>query len=401
MASGQTLRRRHAGRMGQPPTGTPKDGVTIDESGARASSGELPTGPVEAPAGRTDSCEAEIPAAAFTAWEPAVLGPPPGVPARPPVMVHGYVRAPARESPGIIRAAVEPTRPAAEPLFSNEGILREQKTLRASWRDRILGPVAGAAVALRAAGAALGHNAGSRLSSGNPRKKRRVSPFWLISASLCVLLALVIGTNLVSGTATAAWSQAPRSVVTTPMPYVGGSVTGSPTSAVRESTGPTSSTGGGVISNGSPSAGVSSTPTGAPTSTFGTTPKPNPVPTPIHTPAPVITPPPTTTPVPTPTATPVMFATIVQATPPTAHGSDATFVVQSLPTATCTLTATRPGPGGHHTLNNITIGGDGSSGPFAWGGTWAKGTYQVTARCQMPSPDHRSITSTAVPITMP
>jgi hypothetical protein len=105
--------------------------------------------------------------------------------------------------------------------------------------------------------------------------------------------------------------------------------------------------------------------------------------------------------VPTPAPTPVMFAT-VQATPPTAHGNDATFVVQSLPSATCTLTARRTGRGSKPiTSTSFTIGGDGSSGPFPWGNTWAKGLYQVTARCTMPPPDKRSITSVAVSITMP
>ncbi|MFI5259382.1 MAG: hypothetical protein ACHQ01_07230, partial [Candidatus Limnocylindrales bacterium] len=288
------------------------------------------------------------------------------LPSGPPVTVQGYVRPPARETPGIIRAAVEPARPAAEPLFSNEGLLRTRKALRPSWRARILGAIAAAVASLRAAGTALGHNAGTRLSYleasvvsmpkrargagapaqtdglrarfsdgfsqfsdtrafawmtsatlvvrvvavgvgsalaavlrpivlgfgrrispqanavrrwagsgwsgppdsdeyGDPRKKRRVSPFWVVFAGSCVLLGLTIGTNLVLSPASAASSQAPGAGVTTPTPYVAGGGSGSSPLAVRTNAGRSSSTGGGVINKGSPSAGASSTPTDAPT----------------------------------------------------------------------------------------------------------------------------------------
>jgi hypothetical protein len=474
----------------------------VGDVGAAIAATAAISGDLAAPA----PVEAEVPGAAAPVPTSARAEPTmPTRPTSPPVTVQGYVRPPAKDVPGLIRAAVEPARPAVEPLFSNEGIFRQQKALRPSWKARILGPVTGVAVALRAAGTAFGHNAGIRLSSleaslgsvpdrvrgsrisngfshfgdtrvfasiasaglavrvgavwigsalavvlrriilgmgrlispqagaagrwvgsgwsrspdsgeyGNPRRKRRVSPFWLLVPGCCLLVALAIGTNWVFSAATPASSDAPRSIGTTPTPYIAGGAA-SPTSAVRGSAGPGSSTGGGVSAKGFPSAGTSATPSGAPIPTPAKTPKPNPVPspvpTPIHTPTPVITPHPTATLVPTPTPTPVMFATIVQATPPAAQGGDATFVVQSLPTATCTLTATgtAPGPGNSHTLSNITIGVDGSSGPVQWGGNnnvyprrhaWAAGTYQVTATCTMPPPDNRSITSAAVSITMP
>ena len=558
MVSGRTPSRRDPHRPGEPASGNPEDGVTVFESNTHGSSSQPSTDPADANAGRTANSaapsgargrvdarrvaavevgavtaeiaataaingalptparaetlattEAEVSATAAPAPTPARGEPTtPTWPTRIPVEVQGYVRAPAKDTLGIIRAhrdeegettasasAIEPARPAVEPLFSNEGIFRKQNALEPGWKTRILGPIAGAMATLRAAGTAFGHKAGSRLSfldaspgsvpdrvrgprisngfgnfsdtrvyawlasaaltvrvvavwvgsalatvllpivlglrrlasiptnaanrwlqgsasgslesdeSDTTRKKRRASPFWLVFVGSGVLLALIIGTNWVFRASTHASSDVPGFPGTAPTLYVAGGGSESPTSPVLASDGPSTSTGRGVSGNGSPSPGTSSTPTGAPTDTPGTTPKPKPVPTPlptpVHTPTPVITPPPTATPVPTPAPTPVMFAT-VQATPPTAHGNDATFVVQSLPSATCTLTARRTGRGSKPiTSTSFTIGGDGSSGPFPWGNTWAKGLYQVTARCTMPPPDKRSITSVAVSITMP
>jgi diguanylate cyclase (GGDEF)-like protein len=162
MASGPTPRRRNPDRPGESPPGTLDDGVTVLESNTQGSGSEpsIAVGPAS---------PAPTPARA----EPAL----PAQPTAPPVAVRDYVRAPAKDVLGIVRAQRDegsdaaaasngkPARTAAEPLFSNEGMFREQQALGQRWSARIQGLTAGAVATLRDAGTAFRRTARSRVSS--------------------------------------------------------------------------------------------------------------------------------------------------------------------------------------------------------------------------------------------
>ena len=163
MASGRTSRGRNPDRPGEPPPRIPEEDVTVVESNTQES-GSAP------PVVVTPATPAPTPARA----EPSI----PARPTLPPVTVRDYVRAPAKDVPGIVRAqrdeevdaaaaasAGRSARTPAEPLFSNEGIFHKQNALEPGWKTRILGPIAGAMATLRDAGTAFGHRAGARLSS--------------------------------------------------------------------------------------------------------------------------------------------------------------------------------------------------------------------------------------------
>ena len=164
---------------------------------AAATATPVPLAPI-APVAPTPAPLAPLAAAALAASTPSISSP-------LPVTVSDYQRAPGREVPGLIRAqhpedappdtaaagkldlptnrfrpdppevlgvtrahitdsSGETFRPAVAPLFSNEGIAR-QKVTESGWKARIGAAVAGVAAALLAAGSALAHKAGPRLTS--------------------------------------------------------------------------------------------------------------------------------------------------------------------------------------------------------------------------------------------
>ena len=86
------------------------------------------------------------------------------------VTTNGYSRPPVPDVPGIIRAPIvegeeDATSNEIPPLFSNEGIFRQSVAAKPGWKARIVGPVAGVAAALLAAGSALGYKARGGMSS--------------------------------------------------------------------------------------------------------------------------------------------------------------------------------------------------------------------------------------------
>jgi diguanylate cyclase (GGDEF)-like protein len=195
MASGPTPRRRNHDRPSESPLGTPDDGVTVFESNTQGSSSEpsIAVGPA-APA-------------PTPAREKSAL---PAQPTAPPVTVRDYVRAPAKDVLGIVRAQRDegsdaavapigkPARTATEPLFSNERMFRELQALGQRWIARFLGLAAGALATLRDAGTAFRRNARAlalsleaRLGSApEPDGRRTVRPV-LHLLVLGVFLAIV------------------------------------------------------------------------------------------------------------------------------------------------------------------------------------------------------------------
>jgi hypothetical protein len=106
-------------------------------------------------------------------------------PAQPPFTVH-YERPPGRDVPGLVRAnhddeaasavtaapvlpAVQESVPSPMPINSYQGEAIERNAVgNPSWKARVVGPMAGVAATLLAAGSALGHSVGSRLSPTKP-----------------------------------------------------------------------------------------------------------------------------------------------------------------------------------------------------------------------------------------
>jgi diguanylate cyclase (GGDEF)-like protein len=212
MATGQTPSRRNRDRPGESPSGTPDDGVTVFESNTQGSGSEPSISPAP---GEPEPTPARA--------EPAV----PARPTAPPVTVRDYVRAPAKDVLGIVRAhrdeEVEaaaaasdgdPARTATEPLFSNEGMFREQQALRLPWRARILDSTTRAVATLRDAGTAFRSNAGTRLSSlgarlgsapppDRPRTVRPVLQLLVLGAFLAIVGTTASGqAALVTGDST-------------------------------------------------------------------------------------------------------------------------------------------------------------------------------------------------------
>jgi hypothetical protein len=354
--------------------------------------------------------------------------------------------------PGITRAAPVDTTDAsaAEPLFSNEGIVCQSIANHRSPLQRLAAGVSGLIAALAAAGTTLGHTVTSRLPgpsasdalgaivapdgsaivdlpapgparpaattgeppSGTPRVQpahRRRSPV-LVGAgvALVAVLCLAVGVMMPFGPSVVpegGETPTPTDLaVVGPIASPGDLSTATPTPAQtsvpssdpsQQATSPTAKP------TPKPSATPSRTPTPMPTHTPTPTPSRTPTPTPTRTPtpgptgtptqAPTATPTPTTAPTQAPTPTPAMFVTLLLYTPAPAIGENAVWWVNSLPTAACTLT--RSGGGREtRTTNAFAIGGDGWSGPVLWGQGFfppVSGEYTFTANCTMPAPDGR------------
>jgi hypothetical protein len=129
-------------------------------------------------------------------------------PAAPLAAVQGYVRPPAKDSPGIIRAsrdpaaeavvaaAIEPARPAVAPLFSNEGHLQTRRLPGPDWAalaGAIVRPAGRVAARLAARGAVLTGRAADWWSSTEPMRRRPASPRLLALAAAAVVLAVAVG----------------------------------------------------------------------------------------------------------------------------------------------------------------------------------------------------------------
>jgi hypothetical protein len=435
MASRRIPRAPNADRPGEPTSGT----IPIDQAPAEAAA----------------TTEAELAVATSAAPAPQSPAAPAGRGAQ--VAVRDYVRPAARESPGIIRAhptsevaspeapSAEPVRPAVAPLFSNEGLLQTRTGIGADLKH-LLGPAAGAAAAIVGFGTALPHKVGDWWLFSQESRRQPASPKLLALASLLVGLALIVGVLDVFKSIDRASLDSAAGAMT-PASSSGGAAGGSRLSTPPASAGSGAETVAGA-SAAAPSAGSAASaretnplgPTPAPGATPapGSTPAPGastspgvsmppaaspdptPIPTPVSTATPLVTAPPTpmptATPIPTAAPTPAptlapLAVAITQATPPTAHGDDGTFVIESLPGATCTLTAIRTGHGNKYTLEAVAIGASGSSGAVPWGGdhkgtnppqhAWVAGSYEVKAACRMPAPDGRSANSDPVPVKMP
>jgi hypothetical protein len=170
---------------------------------------------------------------------------------------------------------------------------------------------------------------------GNPRKRRRVAPFWLWFATFYIVVALtIVATLVLSGASLPGIGPAPSQ-------SAGSTFGASPSASGPLTTGPA------VVG---PTTGVS---------------------------------PSTTTPISAPVLT-------VKEQPPTlAIGKNATFTIRFVPGATCTLTRTfvpgftaAPSQAPKSPVSSLAfpVGADGSA-TIAWGETAQVGTYSISATC--------------------
>jgi outer membrane biosynthesis protein TonB len=371
-----------------------------------------------------------------------------------PLAVSPDPSAPPAQDPGSIEEP-ESYRPVVEPLFSNEGIVRWSMIHRGSWHARLRTQILGVVTALMAVGTAFGHVARPRVAAatiagwlkGGKRveaeadgydtepKRRRRSPFWLLVAGCCLMLAAVIGVNVAfSGGTSAASSPIALADATTPAPTLDRTPASGAEVSPDVSAQPSTPAPDVALVTTTPTPAPTLTPTPAPTPkptpsptpkpTPAPTPKPTPVPTPAPTPVPTPVPTPTRTPVPTPvptptplptptptrTPTPPMFTTVTLVEPmPAVHGDNANLKVQSLTGASCFLTRTGNGQTRVYTQNHpnsFTIPSPEGEIVVVWGGTrsgysaWPAGRYQITATCT-PSGGTSGVTSAAITVRMP
>jgi hypothetical protein len=191
-------------------------------------------------------------------------------------------------------------------------------------------------------------------ADGNPRRKRRVAPFWLAFGGFYTVLALIIAT---------VWF---GSAAGSSPPSAGSSASGHPGFIA------------GLLVSPSQSASPSTSPTASPTATPAPTPTKAPTPKPTKKP----TPKPTKKPTPKPTPVPTPKLTASPASGPV-HGTLVTFTVTWTVGSSCKVTRTYvsgpalppPGP----TTYTVAIGSAGT-GTFQTHGNTA-GTYSFVAVC--------------------
>ena len=235
---------------------------------------------------------------------------------------------------------------------------------------------------------------------GNPRKKQRITPFWLAFGGFYLILALIIGGTWATTVMQAASTDRSGTPAATPTPSIaGGGVIGegSPSASPSPLTSATPKAVPSVVApdvstptpTPTPTATPTPTPTPVPTPkpTPVPTPKPTPVPTPKPTPVPTPTPTPTPTPKPTPTPSPTPFVPSI--TPSVASPQAATtpvnFIVKYTVGWNCTLTRTYvSGPKSPQPTPGTLTGTQNPPGTFTFTThTRDAGIYTITATCSL------------------
>ena len=370
-----------------------------------------------------------------------------------------YMR-PGAGEPDAVGSAVDAGSSKPEPLFSNEGIVREAEARR---KRRALGPIAGLVGAALAAGPALGHTSTSTAPAaeilavdpstadgraaatympdrGHARRRRTVAMLAAVTLILAVggiagAAALLPGAPKPGVTASPASSGLVAALYTSFQPD--GTAVTPPTDEVtappswmiigddplppgatrRPSAKPGTSTPAATMTAGpspTPTRTPAATSTPVPTARPTATPTPTPVrtATPAPTAVPTPTPVPTPTAVPTPTPTPGLFALLYSVTPPGSSPGDGLIQVYSLPGASCNLSVyqspytTRWKRSNTFPTNPATDAYPGWA-TVAWGHTWGPTwpatdtTLRFTAVCWLSTNPAVTVTSDPVSAVWP
>jgi trimeric autotransporter adhesin len=203
-------------------------------------------------------------------------------------------------------------------------------------------------------------------ADGNPRKKRRVAPFWLAFAGFYCVLAVIIG-MVWFGSALGSSPASPNSSGPGRPGGLAGVTSPSPSASPSPSPSEIASLPLVIVPGGSSSTSPSTAPSTSPSTSAAPTKKPTPKPTKK----------------PTPKPTPrVLFAKFVQLLPPATSADGVLINVQSLPTATCVVVTASSDPSHHK--KTFTIFADGYSGQYLWSaGAWPAGPYHLTMTCSL------------------
>lgn len=457
MASRKAPRRRNPDRPGEPATGSSQDGLTVSEPNTADSGRESTNGPVDGPVSLSSVSAASAAAAAAVAAvsaamaaaaagnaaragvapaletaaveaAPAAISAPAPLPTpvaaapafaeapmptAPPGAFESYARPPAREVPGLTRARIEEIEvdPGSPAMPQESGASAEIAPAAGAGKPGSHSFVSAfAAVPLAIlfglgrvvsmpANVATRWLAGSEPASpdfdeyGEPRKKRRAVPFWLLFAGFYIFLALLIGgvwvTSAYAPSTDAASSTGPSATMHVAYGGLIGEVSVTPSPMPTATAAPTPVP---VLVTPAPTPLPTAAPTPVPT--VAPTPKPatpkpaTPTPKPA-TPTPPTPVPATPTPKPSPTPVPTPVTPVLTAldSSPGSVGTGAHFQVGFTAGASCQLTRTYvsgPGPAptpSPRTGGAFVIQSNGLSASISFGGSASAGTYSITAKC--------------------
>jgi hypothetical protein len=456
MASRKAPRRRKPDRPGEPATGSSQDGLTVSEPNTADSGSEPTNGPVDGPVSLSSVSAASAAAAAAVAAvsaamaaaaagraagagaapvletaaveaSPAAISAPAPLPApvaaapafaeapmptAPPGAFERYARPPAREVPGLMRARieeieVEPASPAMPQGFGASAEIAPTAGAGKASSHSVVAAFAAVPLAVlfglgrlvsMPANVATRWLAGSEPASpdfdeyGEPRKKRRVVPFWLLFSGFYIFLALLIGgvwvTSAYAPSTDAASSTGPSATMHVAYGGLIGQVSVTPSPVPTATAAPTpvpvpvTPAPIPVPVTPAPTPAPTVAPTPKPATPRPATPKP-PTPTPVPaTPTPVpATPTPKPSPTPTPTPVRPLLSTNLPSSQPKA--TPIVFTVTFAPAGTCTVTRTYvsglPTPPTTPVAWNIPMAN--GTGSHTWGASSSGGTYTFVATC--------------------